>query len=333
MIMKKISIIILLGFAITTCKQNRNKDPETNPEFTKETLQISDTTTTIYGNYVDDSYQKRKEGYDWVAVTVKENVDNAIFISVRSRADKKDPTCTFDAKAYKNDKNTYESIYDGKKIIYKFSENSIHISSENKEDEKILYFFCSGGATLAGTYTKINEALDTAQVDKTNFSKVLNFQNVGFNVSAIEKDGKNILTVFTFGLKEKDYNESFDLEGYHVIDAEVEDLNSDGSPELFIFTQSPGSGSYGNVLAFSVNNMKSMSQVYFPSTAENKKINSGYMGHDEFAILETYLVQRFPIYNEDDSNSNPTGGTRQVSYKLVEGEAMRKLEVNSISNY
>ena len=37
--------------------------------------------------------------------------------------------------------------------------------------------------------------------------------------------------------------------------------------------------------------------------------------------------------NEGDTNANPTGGTRQVSYKLVEGEAMRKLEVTEVTEY
>ncbi len=180
---------------------------------------------------------------------------------------------------------------------------------------------------------KINEPIDQKQIDKTKFNKALNLQDVGFNVSSIEQDGKNTLTIFTFGLKELEYNETFDIDGEKVINVEVEDLNSDGSPELFVFTQSVGSGSYGNVYAFSVNNKKSMSQVYFQPTAENSEINKGYMGHDEFSLVENTLGQRFPIYKEGDTNTEPTGGTRQVSYRLVEGEAMRKLEIDKITEY
>lgn len=141
------------------------------------------------------------------------------------------------------------------------------------------------------------------------------------------------MTIFTFGLKEQEYNETIDIEGEIVVNVEVEDLNSDGSPELFVFTQSVGSGSYGNVYAFSVNNKKSMSEVYFQPTAENSKINKGYMGHDEFSLIENSLGQRFPIYKEGDTNAAPTEGTRQISYKLIEGEAMRKLEVDKVSEY
>ena len=329
--MKKIILIALLCVSIIACKQNsKNTDKHQDNNVTEQKIDIN---STIYGNYVDDSYVKRAEGYDWVAVSVRESGSNYITISVRSRADKKKPTCTFDTKAFKKNENVYEAVHDGKKIIFDFTANSLTISSEHQENASTLNFFCSGGATIAGIYKKITEALDFQQLDPTSFSKILNLQGVAFNISAIEKEGKNILTVLTFGLEEIDYNESFDIIGEQVIDAEVEDLNSDGSPELFVYTQSVGSGSYGNVYAFSVNNKKSMSQVYFQPTAENEKINQGYMGHDEFSVVENSLVQRFPIYLDNDVNSNPTGGTRQVSYKLIEGEAMRKLKVNKVSEY
>jgi hypothetical protein len=99
-----------------------------------------------------------------------------------------------------------------------------------------------------------------------------------------------------------------------------------------IFTQSAGSGTYGNVIAFSANGAKSMSQVYFPPTSENPKLNKGYMGHDTFSINESTLIQEFPIYKEGDPNSNPTGGIRRIQYKLVDGEATRKFVVDKISD-
>jgi len=70
-----------------------------------------------------------------------------------------------------------------------------------------------------------------------------------------------------------------------------------------------------------------------PSVAENAEASNGYMGHDEFAIVESTLVQRFPIYKPGDSNANPTGGTRQIQYKLKDGEAMRKFVVDQVVEY
>ena len=45
------------------------------------------------------------------------------------------------------------------------------------------------------------------------------------------------------------------------------------------------------------------------------------MGHDEFRVVESSLVRRFPVYREGDTNAKPTGGTRQISYELKAGEA------------
>ncbi|WP_191859359.1 PliI family lysozyme inhibitor of I-type lysozyme [Hanstruepera ponticola] len=318
--------IVMVLFLTIGCKNETKKIEEVSKTEFTEAL-------NVLGSYVSDGYSQRNEGYDWIAISVTETENNQLNIAVRSRADKKKPTCTFDAVAYKVDDKLYQTQIDGKSILFEFTNTQITITAEKEDDENVLYFYCSGGASIAGTYQKINEPIDQNQIDKTKFNSVLNLQDVGFNVSSIEKDGKNTLTIFTFGLKEREYQESFNIDGEEVINAEVEDLNSDGSPELFVFTRSVGSGSYGNVYAFSVNNKKSMSEVYFQPTAENSEINKGYMGHDEFSLVENTLGQRFPIYKEGDTNAEPTGGTRQVSYRLVEGEAMRKLEVDKITEY
>ena len=318
--------ILMVLFVIISCKNETKKiEDVSKTEFTEE--------FNIEGNYVSKDYSKRSEGYDWIAISVTEAKSNQLNISVRSRADKKKPTCTFDAVANKVNDKVYQTQIDGKSILFEFTNAQISITTKDKNNEGLLFFYCSGGASIAGTFQKINEPIDQNQIDKTKFNSVLNLQDVGFNVSSIEKDGKNTLTIFTFGLTEREYQETFNIDGEEVINAEVEDLNSDGSPELFVFTRSAGSGSYGNVYAFSVNNKKSMSEVYFQPTAENSKINKGYMGHDEFSLVENTLGQRFPIYKEGDTNAEPSGGTRQISYKLVEGEAMRKLEVDKITEY
>lgn len=319
-------VIMMFLFLAFGCKKETKK---TDKFLTSEVTEES----SVLGNYVSDDYSKRSEGYDWMAVSVTGTETNQLKISVRSRADQKTPTCTFDAIAKKIKNKVYQTQINDRFIRFEFTDEQITITSEKKENDNLLYFYCSGGASIAGTYKKINEPIDQNQIDKTKFNRVLNLQGVGFNVSSIENDGKNTLSIFTFGLKEQEYRETFNIDGEEVINAEVEDLNSDGSPELFVFTQSIGSGSYGNVYAFSVNNKKSMSEVYFQPTAENSEINKGYMGHDEFSLVENTLGQRFPIYQTGDTNAQPTGGTRQISYQLVEGEAMRKLKVDKITEY
>jgi len=106
-----------------------------------------------------------------------------------------------------------------------------------------------------------------------------------------------------------------------ITSAEVEDLNADGYPEIYVYINSAGSGSYGSLIAYASNRNKSLSPIYLPPIADDPLASQGYMGHDEFAVGEGTLLRRFPIYRENDTNAEPTGGTRQIQYKLVAGEA------------
>jgi len=170
------------------------------------------------------------------------------------------------------------------------------------------------------------------EVQKISFKKKLSLQNISLEIITYGEGSIRQLSIQPKGLEIDNDTISFVLDG-QVVNAEIEDMNSDGFPELLIYTVSAGSGSYGNVIGFSVNNGKSMSQIYFPDLSENKDAFAGYMGHDEFAIVETSLARRFPIYKEDDTNSNPTGGTRQIQYILKNGEAGRLFVIDKTIDY
>lgn len=286
-------------------------------------------TLVIEGNYVNSDYKDKDIGYDWIAVIVKEFTDSLIQVSVRSRADKKRPTCTFDAKAIKQDSlGLYRASTEGNSVLFLFSGDSLVIKSDQESAYSNLNYFCSGGASIAGTYVKLTEPLDTAQIDKVVFRKSLNYFDYNF---LVEVYGKT-LTIEPFGLTTDNRKVSHKFEG-SVMNAEIGDLNIDGYPEVLVYIQSVGSGSYGSVIGYSVNNGKSMSQIYLPEISENKNANKGYMGHDEFAIVENTFVQRFPVYQPDDVNAKPTGGMRQIQYKLVDGEASRLFKIDKIVEY
>ncbi|RXQ91022.1 hypothetical protein EO244_13035 [Ancylomarina salipaludis] len=314
--------------ALSGCKNTVQKNGK--DKFENQT--VKEINASIYGDYVSDCYANRDEGYDWVAVSIKPAGENKISLSVRSRADKKNPTCTFDAIFYKQNDNLYQTLIDGKEVLLTIQNQSIKLNTKEASDSGILSFYCSGGASLAGLYTKIDGELDRSQIDKTLFSKFLELQGIAFRISSVQNDSCRMLSIAPLGLELDNRVENVAIDG-RVIDAEIEDLNSDGSPEVLIYTCSDGSGSYGDVVAYSVNNKKSMSRIYFEPVAQNTKIKPGYMGHDEFALVERSLVQRFPIYKAGDSNANPTGGIRQIEYKLEDGEACRRFVVKQISEY
>ena len=310
---------LILFSLVLGCKNEVNKQ-----ESITETPSIQE--VDFSGNYVSNDYSKRHEGFDWTAVLI-EYEKSKIIVSVRSRADKKKPTCTFDTKAIKVDDNTFKSVVEGKSILFRISNNTLTISPEKPEDEGVLFFYCSGGSSLAGSYTLLQESIDESQLDKTIFSKVLFLQDIGFNISTIEEDKKTILTTQPFGLSIVNRAETTVING-KVINAEIEDLNSDGWPEVLIYTQSTDNLK-GDVIAFSVNNGKSMSQVYFPPIAENAEINAGYIGYDEFSLVETSLGRRFPLFE----NGKKTGQSRQIQYKLKDGEASRFFEIVKSTEY
>jgi hypothetical protein len=106
-----------------------------------------------------------------------------------------------------------------------------------------------------------------------------------------------------------------------ITSVEAGDLNGDGYPEIYVYINSAGSGSYGSLVAYASNRNKSFTPIYLPPIEDDPSLAQGYMGHDEFAVGEGALLRRFPVYREGDTNARPTGGTRQIQYKLVAGEA------------
>jgi len=86
-------------------------------------------------------------------------------------------------------------------------------------------------------------------------------------------------------------------------------------------------------VAYAVNNGKSMTPIYVRPLTDNPDAGGGYMGHDEFAVVENHLLQRFPIYLEGDTNAEPSGGMRQLQYRLIRGEAGWLLVTDKIVEY
>lgn len=159
------------------------------------------------------------------------------------------------------------------------------------------------------------------------FSRTLQLQGISFTVAESANGAQHSLTVTPVGLSIS--NEAFTspLSG-KVVDAEVADLNVDGSPEVYIYLRDDKGN--GDVLAYAANHRKSLSQINLPPLAEDKKHNGGYRGGDEFAVVESSLARRFPLH---DANGKPTGKMRQLQYKLEPGEASWQLVVKRATEF
>ena len=320
-ILKNCLMIVAVAFISVSCNNSGKKTPASDSMV-----------KSLEGNYVSEGYSKRSEGYDWINVSVKQLGDSAYHIAVRSRADKKKPTCTFDADAFAAGNDTLRSTVEGKTILFCFKDSLLSITTENEADQSLLNYFCSGGGSLKGSYKKLAEAPDRSQSDTTVFNKTLHWNTHSFFISSTGEGSIQQLTILPSGMSEINDPISAEIEGT-IINAEIGDLNRDGFAEVLIYIQSAGSGSYGTVLAYSVNKGKSISAVHFHDIMEDKKASSGYMGHDEFTIIENSLARRFPVYGQKDNNSNPTGNIRQIRYKLTEGEASRQLVIDKIIEF
>lgn len=82
--LKKILFITTMTLLVYSCNTETQKQEKEN-----QTEQKVAENVNFEGNYVNNSYSQRKEGYDWVAVIVSKESDNQLKIVVRSRADKR----------------------------------------------------------------------------------------------------------------------------------------------------------------------------------------------------------------------------------------------------
>jgi hypothetical protein len=164
------------------------------------------------------------------------------------------------------------------------------------------------------------------------FAQTLEHQGITFAVTATNEGSINRLTITPTGLSGTDAPQEAEIDGT-VSGAEVGDLDANGFPEIYVYVTSAGSGSYGTLVAYAVNDGKSMTPIFLPPLDESPQNAAGYMGHDEFAVLEGVLGRRFPIYAEGDTNAAPSGTFRQLQYKLTAGEAGWILKLDRMSEF
>lgn len=161
------------------------------------------------------------------------------------------------------------------------------------------------------------QATSEAQPAEISFAQVLEFQGVTFNVVSSNTVSANTVSVSTTGLEIDNSAWSQEVDGT-VTGAEVADLNADGSPEVYVYVKSTGADARGSVVTYVANNRKSLSMAFMAPLSDIPGATDGYLGQDEFAVLEGVLGRRFPIHDEVGT---PTGRIRQLQYTLNAGEA------------
>lgn len=162
----------------------------------------------------------------------------------------------------------------------------------------------------------VDDARDSIQP----FDQTLELQGIRFHVTTALVDGNPVLYITPQGLEIDNSKVTHPLTG-NIVRAEVADLDRNGSPEIYVFVRSSGRGMASELVAYSANRKKSLSEIYLPPVSDNPKIAEGYQGEDEFAVTENALVQRYPVYDGADAGARRTEKMRQVQYRLIPGEA------------
>ena len=103
--------------------------------------------------YVSESYAQQAQGQDWVMVTLSPSAtQDTLTLSVQSRSDIKKPTCQFEGSAKLVAAGHYQVQVGNAHIDVYPSNESVRIDSQNGAN---LNYYCSGGASLVGTYSRL----------------------------------------------------------------------------------------------------------------------------------------------------------------------------------
>jgi len=180
--------------------------------------------------------------------------------------------------------------------------------------KKIIPYILLVIVTFIACNNEMKTEIEQIQEEKNiAFNKILKDDN--FSLKLFSENNKSLnKLIIEFSSDSLLIKKDFVIEGI-ISNAEIADLDNNGDKELYVYCNSVGSGSYGNVFSLRLKNKK-FEQISFPYTTMNDSIKNGYMGHDLFHIKDSLLIRVFPIYNKSDINAKPTGGSRIVKYKL-----------------
>lgn len=187
-------------------------------------------------------------------------------------------------------------------------------------------------ANNSRTASSSNSTHSNTSIPANPFSKTLELHGVKFVVESPNSAASNTVKITPSGLEASNDVQTKDVRG-EVYGAEVGDLNVDQSPEIYIYTRETSGNKKAGLVAYSANKKKSLSDINLPADDPKSKELIGFNGGDEFAIVENSLVRRFSVYDGTSADAKKTGKTRQIQYKLTQGEASWQLVVEKVTEF
>jgi hypothetical protein len=180
---------------------------------------------------------------------------------------------------------------------------------------------------LAGILSSntLSAVADNTAPNANTFTQKLSLHGITFEISS----QGSILRIVPSGLKIDNSPIERAIDGV-VTGADIGDINVDQSPEIYIYVKAKDSAS---LIAYSANKKNSLSDIYLPPFTDDPKLSKGFRRHSEIALVENVVAQRFPIFKDGDSDGKPTGGIRQMQYKLKQGESSWVLKLDKTIEY
>lgn len=145
-----------------------------------------------------------------------------------------------------------------------------------------------------------------------HYSKALRFNIYSFTVTAADSGRVREVIIKAYRGELLLTNFRVRIDGA-VVGAEVADLDNNRFPELYIYSTSDGSGSFGQVNAWQF-----LPERKADITVPNWRtpLAQGYMGHDSLWVDRDIFCRKYPIYQSGDANAEPSGGFQLVRYRL-----------------
>jgi hypothetical protein len=150
-----------------------------------------------------------------------------------------------------------------------------------------------------------------------NFESEIALECVTFKVEGQGDEYDYRITIIPSGLVAGCAPIRLDTPGSRIASVEICDINGNGSPVLFVFLRSLATDSRMSIVAYALNQTKSLSPVVLADGdfGENFELGNGYTGHDYFGVVDGYLLRRFPVFHKGAF----IGTFREIRYKMDRG--------------
>lgn len=153
------------------------------------------------------------------------------------------------------------------------------------------------------------------------FEETLKDGNISFTVSSPNVD-INTLVIFSKGLEVR--NDTFQIEIEGIVNkAEIADINQDGYPEVYVFTQQKEAEEKGNVYVFTSYRNRSYGQAFLREQPRANNLNAEAITTDKYDLENDQLVRKIGNSSEGDQVNNNQRQT--IIYTLKAGEASYQL--------